>query len=153
MKNKFLLTVICGLITLSAFAQQLPLNTCGIVHIYDAAGNRTKRIYFCNNGSPYPTRAVLNDSIATASIMPPNAEFQMVDALYPNPTTGKFSVTFSKALNQASVFLTDINGKTLSHFTGNGNKADFDLSAFPSGIYFIKIEDGNNVMSKKVVKQ
>ncbi len=100
MKRTFFFAVILGLITCSAFAQQLPLNTCGIVHIYDAAGNRTKRIYFCNNGSPYPTRVVLNDSIATTSILPPNAEFQMVDALYPNPTQESFLLHLVKRLTR-----------------------------------------------------
>lgn len=56
MKNKWILSAIILVIGFSGFAQQLLLNTCGIVHIYDASGNRTKRIYFCNNGGTYPTK-------------------------------------------------------------------------------------------------
>ncbi len=94
-----------------------------------------------------------NNSLATSAILPPGAEFEVIDALYPNPTTGKFSVTFSRALNLAEVSITDLNGKTLNTFKGNGHKIDFDLSILPSGVYFIKVKDGSSVISKKVVKQ
>ena len=90
-----LVTLSMILLAANVTAQQLPLNTCGIVNIYDAAGNRTKRTFFCNNGAPYPTKIVATDA--------PLMEFQPVDALYPNPTTGRFSVTFSKALKNAMI--------------------------------------------------
>src|SRR5690348_2143948 len=98
--------IICFLILLAtafpALAQQLPSGECGIVHVYDAAGNRTKRVYFCNNGTdPYPARKQ-TDAVKTTE------EVQQVDALYPNPTTGKFFVTFSKALNKATVYIMDV---------------------------------------------
>ena len=80
-------------------------------------------------------------------------EFQYIDALYPNPTTGKFSITFSKELKNAKVFITDINGKVISSFKANGYKINFDLSAVASGVYFVRIDDAGNVISKKVVKQ
>jgi hypothetical protein len=100
----------CGIIiasALPALAQQLPANACGIVNVYDNAGNRTKRVYFCNNGPAYPARK------ATEAI-------QQVDALYPNPTTGKFVVTFSLALQKAQVTMLDVNGKTISRFIAMG---------------------------------
>lgn len=128
-------------------AQQLPPNTCGIVNVYDNAGNRTKRVYFCNNGTdPYPARKQ-TDAVKTTE------EVQQVDALYPNPTTGKFFVTFSKALNKATVYIMDVTGKTVSRFTASGNSVDFDLSSSPSGIYFIRIDDEGKSLVKKVVKQ
>jgi hypothetical protein len=134
-------------IALSSFARQLPLNTCGIVNVYDAAGNRTKRVYFCNNGTdPYPSKKANQQKGITE-------EFQYVDALYPNPTSGKFSITFGKALNNADVFLIDINGKVIRQFKATGNKVDFDLSSASAGVYFVRIEDEGNTISKKVVKQ
>jgi len=128
-----------------SFAQELPLNTCGIVNIYDAAGNRTKRVYFCNNGQPYPTKP--NAELAGAS------EVQQVDALYPNPTSGRFSVYFSKELKKADILLTDINGKIIKQFKASGTRVDFDLSIFAAGVYFVRIRDGKNIITKKVVKQ
>jgi hypothetical protein len=132
--------------SLATFAQQLPANTCGIVCTYDASGNRLKRVYFCNNGvDPYPAR-VAQDAKTTE-------EVQQADALYPNPTTGKFYVTFRIALNKATVYIMDVAGKVVSRFTASGNTIDFDLSSSPGGIYFIRIDDGGNTIIKKVVKQ
>lgn len=137
---------ICFLIITIAFAfpalaQQLPANTWGIVNVYDNSGNRTKRVYFYNNlTDPYPARK------STEPI-------QQVDALYPNPTTGKFVVTFSRALQKAQVLMMDVNGKTISRFIANGNLIEFDLSSSPGGVYFIRIDDSGNIILKKVVKQ
>ena len=137
--------IICFLIIIAsafpALAQQLPANTCGIVNVYDNAGNRTKRVYFCNNGPAYPARKETPEVI------------QQVDALYPNPTTGKFVVTFSRALTKATVYIVDVNGKAVSRFIASGNVVEFNLSASPAGVYFIRIDDAGNLILKKVVKQ
>lgn len=171
MKKKCILIVITLLVLFSGFAQQLPLNTCGIVNTYDPSGNRLRRLYFCNNGTAaYPTRtsSTLVTSTPKGKGNTPTTsqpglidrqhpkiswEFQSVDALYPNPTTGKFSVTFSKTLTNAVIVITDVHGKTILRFTANGYKVDFDLSSVAAGTYFVKIKDAGNVISKKVVKQ
>jgi hypothetical protein len=144
MQKKIFFIVVIMAIAFSAFSQQLPLGTCGIINIYDAAGNRTKRVYYCNNGGEYPSKT------KTAG---ETKEFQAIDALYPNPTTGKFFIEFSKALNNARIYITDGNGKMISQFKAAGNKIDFDLSSVAAGVYFVRIEDGKNIIIKKVVKQ
>lgn len=164
MKKRAILPVLFVLLSIFGYAQQLPVGSCGIVHIYDASGNRIKRIYFCNNGSdPYPARMQLDKTRKAASLKDENlvaaekpsqnVEIQKINALYPNPTTGKFSITFSKKLQHARILLTDIHGKVILKFTGSGYKIDFDLSPVPSGTYFIKILDSGNTISKKVIKQ
>ena len=144
---KLLLASIVLAIAFPVVAQQLPANTCGIVNIYDAAGNRTKRVYFCNLGiDPYPTKKADQQAGVTE-------EFQSVDALYPNPTTGKFFIEFSKTLNNVDVYIIDVSGKMIMRSKGNGNKLDFDLSNVAAGVYFVRITDGKNVVTKKVIKQ
>lgn len=146
MKKKAFLFVLGMIVCCMGFAQQLPIGVCGIVHTYDAAGNRLKQVYFCNNGTdPYPTGRK-----ATAEV---THEIEYVDALYPNPTTGKFVVTFSKTLNNATVFILDVNGKSISSFKASGNTVNFDLSRYPSGVYFVRIDDAGKSIVKKVVKQ
>lgn len=142
MKQKLIVIIIALFFAVSGFAQQLPWGTCGIVNVYDAAGNRTKRVYFCNNGDPYPKRNPKE-----------TMEFQAVDALYPNPTTGAVSVTFSKSLQNAVISITDNYGKVVTQFKGSGYKVDFDLSSFAAGIYFVRIEENGKTISKKVIKQ
>lgn len=128
-------------------AQTLPSGSCGIVYTYDAAGNRTKREYVCNNSSG----AILEMLAGDQKIQ--NDHIIQVDVLYPNPTSGKFSITFSKALRKASISLTDVNGKIIRRFYSSGNKVDFDLSSVASGIYFVTINDEGNIIRTKVEKQ
>ena len=150
MQKKLLLSFFIILIAAVGFAQQLPLGSCGIVNVYDAAGNRTKRVYFCNNGSdPYPQKAIKDIQGETKTTV----EVQSIDALYPNPTTGKFFVTFSKALKDATIILTDMNGKVITQFKASGHKVDFDLSAVAAGVYLVRIDDAGNIITKKVVRQ
>ncbi len=147
MKTSLVYSFILCLCYLKNSAQEIPFNTCGIVNTYDASGNRLKRVYFCNNGiDPYPMRKMSETVTATE-------EFQAVDALYPNPTSGKFLVTFSKALNNASILLTDANGKAILQFKASGNKIDFDLTSVPPGVYFVAIHDAGTIITKKVIKQ
>lgn len=146
MKKKIFFAVFIIGMSIPVFAQQLPLGTCGIINIYDAAGNRTKRVYYCNNGGTYPSIRANQEAGATE-------EFQNVDALYPNPTTGKFFITFSKELDNANVILFDINGKVIQQFKATGNKIDFDLSGVSAGVYMVQINDKGNRIVKKVVKQ
>jgi hypothetical protein len=147
MLKKYLFTTIFILTCYIAFAQQLPLGTCGIVCTYDVTGNRLRRIYFCNNGiDPYPVRPRPEEVKTTE-------EFISVDALYPNPTTGKFVVTFSKELKNASVTLTDVNGKIIQQFKGQGYRLSFDLNGLANGVYVVRVENDGLVITKKVVKQ
>lgn len=152
MKRKILFLIV-GLVTSAlCYSQQLPVGTCGLVYTYDASGNRLKRMYFCNNGAdPYPTRKAPSD-IAIKPLQE-TEETQIVDALYPNPTTGLFFITFSKELKNAKVFLMDISGKVVQQMVGNGYKLSFDLSNFASGTYIVRIEDKGLVITKKVIKQ
>jgi hypothetical protein len=102
MKKRIILFVVIIFSAFTNIAQQIPVGSCGIVCVYDAAGNRTKRIYFCNNGiDPYPTvpNKPKNNSEETAA----SIEIQQVDALYPNPTSGRFFITFSNTLSNASI--------------------------------------------------
>lgn len=149
MKKKIIVSSIALFFGLAAFAQQLPWGVCGIVNVYDAAGNRIKRVYFCNNGEPYPQK---NRAEIT--------EFQPVEALYPNPTTGQFTITFSKPLQNAVITVTGVNGKPIQQFKASGSKADFDLSQLAAGVYFVRIvqwtphgEERRKVITKKIIKQ
>jgi len=153
MQNKTILTAIILLLSLSLSAQQIPVGSCGIANIYDAAGNRTKRTYFCNNGTnPYPQRSA-GQQVATAELVKEITEFQEVNALYPNPTTGRFSVSFSKALDRATIHILDEAGKIIVRVNAMGYRVDFDLSSNAAGIYFVRIEENGKIITQKVVKK
>ncbi len=165
MKNKIILSFLLSLFILKSTAQQLPVGSCGIVYIYDENGCRVKRVYFCNNGvDPYPlkTTPITKGAIPTASAIPnpvfnkiplKNIEVQLVDALYPNPTTGKFFINFSTKIINATVTITASNGKVIQSFVANGFKIDFNLSGAVAGTYFVNIKGVGSSVTYKIIKE
>ena len=134
-------------ISLQSFSQEIPSGSCGLLMTYDAAGNRIKREYYCNNGSNRISNPDLTKQQEAAS-----AGFEEVDALYPNPTTGRFYITFSKAIDNATVQIVDVSGKVIQRVKGSGTRLEFDLSNQPGGTYFIIIQTAGTVINKKVIK-
>ena len=78
---------------------------------------------------------------------------QQVTELYPNPTTGRFTVLFTRELKNAPVILYDINGKELQRSKRSGNQLLFDLTPYAAGVYLLRIEDEKNLITFKVVKK
>jgi hypothetical protein len=160
MLKKIFLSAFILLLTSKIFAQQIPVGMCGIVYIYDANGARVKRTYFCNNGiDPYPTarttELMLTDSTSNKNVEEKvtSSIFEKIDAIFPNPTTGKFSITFSSKLVNAKITIVDAQGKEVYQSFGNGNKLDFDLSLFASGIFYVSINENRRVVTQKIIKQ
>jgi hypothetical protein len=153
---RLLLLLALTFIGIAGRSQSLPANTCGIVYTYDAAGNRTQRQYACNNTG----RVAGPEAIASVVRMPSDTlsdkkpvTVEQVEALYPNPTTGLFTVTFTQALKNASVELLDANGRIVQRHQKSGSKMSFDLSGVPSGLYLIVINENGRRFSQRIIKQ
>jgi trimeric autotransporter adhesin len=67
--------------------------------------------------------------------------------IYPNPTIGNITVAAAELLQ--TIYVTDIAGKVLQQIKTNQNQMQVDLSAYPSGIFIIKLANGQ---SQKVIK-
>jgi hypothetical protein len=148
MRHKLLFTLLVLSLSNIVLAQQIPLGSCGIVYIYDATGCRTKRTYFCNNGGTYPQRpSAKNTAVNTTT------EEQLVDILYPNPTTGIFNITFTSPLKNAIVSIFDATGKIARQTRAKGKTNTFNLFGLSSGVYFIKVLDNGKSIEMKVIKQ
>ncbi len=73
--------------------------------------------------------------------------------IYPNPNTGNFTVAFGQQLNNATINVTDILGKTVYTTTVSGDKHNVQLTQ-AKGIYFVNIqtEQGERATLKLVVE-
>lgn len=75
-----------------------------------------------------------------------------ISFIYPNPTSGIFSVNFNNENTDANICVYDILGNCLikkdSH---SGSIAQFDLSAQPKGVYFVQIMMDEKRTVKKIV--
>lgn len=87
-----------------------------------------------------------------------NTEFELEDFnLYPNPTSNIVTISFSSTSNETIFMETyDIRGRKLqSHSIENFGaiSKELDFSNFESGVYLVKIKDGKNTSTKKIIKK
>lgn len=132
------------------YGQSLPSGTCGIVYTYDAAGNRIKTEFVLNN-TPVQASIPGMDTLAVAKQF--TASVIKVDALYPNPTTGRITVRLVRPLRNAVVEIADAAGHTVISATANGLILNYDLSSFAAGIYFLYIQQQDAKTMMKIIKR
>ena len=73
--------------------------------------------------------------------------------VYPNPIENKAFVVIEGDEIQYDVQLFDMSGRQLMHQTMTSGVNNLDMQAYASGCYFIKINDGKNIITKKIIKQ
>ena len=70
--------------------------------------------------------------------------------IHPNPVSDKITVSFSEQLSDSwKITLFDIYGKNIKSVT---NQQVIPVSELSSGMYFVRIEYGNSVVMKKIIK-
>jgi len=79
-------------------------------------------------------------------------------SVYPNPTNGIINLKINDPnLNDVSIEITDIMGRTINKFTKYCHNAmceeTIDLSNLTNGIYFVKINNVENHIMKKLLIQ
>jgi len=73
--------------------------------------------------------------------------------LCPNPAHDFITLKMPEGLQHSTVDIFNIQGKKLRTFSINTNRERLDVSAFPSGIYFVNIQANENHFTKKFIKQ
>lgn len=76
-------------------------------------------------------------------------------SIYPNPSTGVFTLTYSlKNAQNVTVEMFDLAGKALYSTTASGirgeNKTNISLNNAAKGIYFVKVTTENGTVNRKV---
>lgn len=76
-------------------------------------------------------------------------------SVYPNPFTDQIHLSISESYNkEVSVKIINLLGEEIFESSENpGTLKNIDLSDQPSGIYFIRVEDGRDIVSLKLMKK
>ena len=69
-------------------------------------------------------------------------------SIYPNPTKSVLFTEGSEDLISLELF--SISGRPLMQVI---NTNQLDISSFPNGVYFLKVNDGTTSVIKKIIKQ
>lgn len=77
---------------------------------------------------------------------------KVTSSVYPNPVGEVLNVNLSSKFdrNKVTVTLTDLAGRTVKSF---GAATAYDVADLAAGVYVVKITDGKNTETKKIVKK
>ncbi len=97
------------------------------------------------------TKGAIVPKSASANVASSSIEL----GIYPNPTNGEILVSIPQndAVTSHTVVLFDMNGRMLSSQEVSTNEVRMDLSEYANGVYFVKINSGETVITEKVVKK
>lgn len=73
--------------------------------------------------------------------------------LYPNPVQDYFNVNVPKLEANATIAIYDIIGNKIKDLSLSSNQQAINVDNLPTGTYFVVIQNGNNLLQSKIVKQ
>ncbi|MEP5338957.1 MAG: T9SS type A sorting domain-containing protein [Algibacter sp.] len=74
-------------------------------------------------------------------------------SLFPNPTTGWFSIESESSVNIEKAIIYDISGRLISNIdlSNNSKTKTINLSGASKGLYFVNIHSNNGMITKKII--
>lgn len=74
--------------------------------------------------------------------------------VYPNPSSGVFRLHLEDSFTSAVVSVFDLQGRLLfSENVNNNHIMEFDLTSYTAGVYLLRLQNGNQVLTGKLIKQ
>lgn len=70
-------------------------------------------------------------------------------SIYPNPSSGHLNI--NSEVDNYSLQVLDLTGKTIINKNNLSETTQIDLSNMPSGIYMVKLNNGSNQLTKKII--
>jgi hypothetical protein len=91
-------------------------------------------------------------SVTACTGLEANANNQLSLALYPNPTTGIFTIELTNGLTK-NIQITDITGRVVINQTTNEDLINLNVSNLANGVYYVKVLSNGESEVMKIVKQ
>ena len=73
---------------------------------------------------------------------------QKTNVLYPNPTTGSFTI---ELVEESNISIYNMLGQQIMQLGKVSGLQHFDIGNAPKGLYFIQIQNGNQTEVKKLI--
>lgn len=72
-------------------------------------------------------------------------------SVYPNPTHGLLYIELSRYNNPVDLMIYDSYGRTVVKHLLQSERNSYDLSKLAPGTYFVRLQSGDNIISKKIL--
>jgi hypothetical protein len=98
--------------------------------------------YFCMDNFEYlSVLSSINDAIESSI------------SIYPNPTQNRIKINFGVVISNATYKLIDIAGRELKNISVDGvSSLELDLTNEKKGLYFLMITNGNESITKRIIR-
>jgi hypothetical protein len=73
--------------------------------------------------------------------------------VYPNPVQSALTIVLPGFSGQAAFAICDVSGRIIVKGKLNSNESTIDLNSLRAGFYSIQIQDGNQTVSRKIIKE
>lgn len=73
--------------------------------------------------------------------------------LFPNPATSTLTIELAAGSGHYAATICNAQGQLVYHSTFDIERSIFDISSFSNGIYFLTLDNGEQTLSKKFVKE
>ncbi|MCB0408859.1 MAG: endonuclease [Flavobacteriales bacterium] len=73
--------------------------------------------------------------------------------IYPNPATENITIKFWNSTSEHQLYVYNVEGELIEQFTSNLNSNSIVLKDLKEGMYFVKLQNGENVEVQKLVIQ
>ncbi|GAB4296601.1 MAG: hypothetical protein Kow0068_21010 [Marinilabiliales bacterium] len=109
--------------------------------------NNTGNIFFDYN-PPIITNETIN-TIEDLSFSQLYTNENNTIKLYPNPAGNRLYID---SFDKSNITILDINGKVIIHKKNCLKQSNFDISKFPAGVYFVKVQSVDRVETARFIK-
>ena len=115
-------------------------------------------VNWTKNGEVVSTEAIYTFTLTENTVLVANfrqgtgvEENDVVEGIYPNPTTGKLYI---KAAAMQQITVANALGQVMMTETVSGDETMIDMSAFEAGVYMVRVatENGTTVKRVSVIK-
>ena len=118
-----------------------------------AAGTYYAQVYGYNGANNATTCYTLKVQLGTAT-KPENVQASGMVKVYPNPVSNILNVSVLGVIGaEASLQITDVNGKTVLTKSIISNPQAIDISSLAKGVYIIKVNNNGKEITSKFTKQ
>jgi len=150
-------TIICkGSVTMlfASGAASYVWNTSQMGHtvIVSPTANTNYTVYGTDSNGCMGT-GTLQVKVSACTSLPQNNSEELSISVYPNPTTGKITLDIFKGEDREYEIYDLLGSLKLKGKTDLPYKNTIDMSSFPNGIYFLKIKNGADPRTIKLVKE
>ncbi|WP_395053322.1 T9SS type A sorting domain-containing protein [Flavobacterium sp.] len=101
----------------------------------------------------YITRLKSDQGNGQGKVMSNDNEIINSITIFPNPSTGIFSIDFKNFVGETSLAVYNMLGqKVVEKVINDLSNYELDLSSYEAGTYFLRINNNNNITTKTIIK-